>query len=160
MGLVDLDGDRAICTIPIGGVRSLAFSPDGRLVAIGGDDEAITVREAATGQSVASFGGHMHRPDPLGDDFRRFMATFGLAEPRIQNTVWSVAFSPDGTRLASAGQDGSIWLWGLPDRDAVRPLDRALLPRPSRPVWLPVFQVTLAFTALALFALAIKASGE
>jgi WD40 repeat protein len=154
LGLVDLDGDLAISTIAIGGVRSLAFSPDGRLVAIGDDDEAVTVREAGTGRSVATFDGHRHRPDTLGDDIRRFMATAGLAEPRLRNTIWSVAFSPDGTRLASAGQDGSAWLWGLPGRDGVRPLDRALLPRRSRPNWLGFFQVILAFAALGLLVLA------
>ncbi len=158
--LVDLDSDRALSIIPIVGARSLAFSPDSRLLAIGGDDEAVTVREAGTGRSIATFGGHGHRTDPLGDNFRNLMADVGLAERRVQNTVWSVAFSPDGTQLASAGQDGSIWLWGLPGRDAVRPLDRALLPRPSRPVWLPVFQVTLALAALALLALAIGARGK
>jgi hypothetical protein len=34
-----------------------------------------------------------------------------LAHPR---TVWSVAFAPDGARLASASEDGSIRIWSLP----------------------------------------------
>jgi WD40 repeat protein len=156
VGLVDLDGDRVVSTIPISGVRSLAFSPDGRLVATGGDDEVINVQEVGTGRSLVTFGDLRHRPVPVADDVRRFMSSFGLAEPRIQNIIWSVAFSPDGTRLASASQDGSICLWGLPGRDAVRPLDRVLLTHLSRPTWLSIFQVTLALVALALLALAIE----
>src|SRR5262249_5271371 len=95
------------------------------------------------------------RPVPVGDDVRCFLASLGLAEPRIQNTIWSVAFSPDGTHLASASQDGSICLWALPGRNAVRPLDRVLLTHLSRPTALFYLQVALPFVALALPALAI-----
>ena len=157
VSLVDLDGDRAISTLPIGGVRSLALSLDGRLVAVGGDDETVTVREAQSGRSVANYGGHRRGPEPLGDMFSNMMADVGLAERRVPNTVWSVAFSPDGTRLASAGQDGAVWLWGLPGRDAKGPPDRALLLAPNSPGWLRVFQVTLALAALALLAWALSA---
>jgi WD40 repeat protein len=157
--LVDLNSGRTISTIPVSWVRSLAFSPDGRLVAAGGDDETVTVREPGTGRFVATYGGHRHRPDPLGP-FRNLMADVGLVESRVQNSVWSVAFSPDGTRLASAGQDGSVWLWGLPGLDGVHPSNRVLLSRPSRPVWLPIFQGTLALVALALIASALLARGK
>jgi WD40 repeat protein len=160
VSLIDLDGDRALSTIPIGGARSLAFSSDGRLVAIGDDDETVTVRDAGSGRPVAIYGGHRHRPHPLGDQFLNLMADVGLAERRVQNTVWSVAFSPDGTCLASSGQDGAVWLWGLPGRGATRPPDRALLPRPSSPGWLPVLQVTLGLAALALLASAFNARGK
>ncbi len=160
IGLVDLDGDRAISNIPSGGARCVAFSPDGRMVAVGGDDEIVTVLEAGTGRSVTSYGGHRHRPDPFGEDFRNLMADFGLAERRVQNSVWSVAFSPDGTLLASSGQDGAVWLWGLPNRDGIRPPDRALLTRPSRPGWLLAIQGTLVLAALALLAMALLARNK
>jgi WD40 repeat protein len=160
VGLIDLDGDRALCVIPIAGARSLAFSPDSRLVAIGGDDEAVTVRGAATGRPVASFDGHRHRPDPWGDNLPSWLADFGLARRRVRNSVWSVAFSPAGPRLASVGGDGSVWLWSLPGRDPVGPPDRAVLPRSSRPVWLPGFRVTVALAGLTLLALAIGARGK
>jgi WD40 repeat protein len=152
--MFDLDADRAISAIPAGGARSLTFSPDGRLVAIGGDDETVTVLESGTGRAMATYGGHRHPPDPLSNDLRHLMADAGLAERRVQNTVWSVAFSPDGTRLASAGQDGSVWLWSFEDRGAGHAPGRALLPRPGRPGWLPGFQVAALLAALVLFMLA------
>jgi WD40 repeat protein len=157
LGLVDLNSDVPLSAIPVGGARSLAFSADGRLVAIGDDDETVTVWEVWTGRAVVTFSGHRHRPDPMGDGVRSLMADFGLADRRVQNTVWSVAFSPDGTKLASSAQDGAVWLWGLPGLDAIRPPNRALLPRPNSPGWLPVLQVILALTALALFATALRA---
>jgi WD40 repeat protein len=92
----------------------------------------------------------------MGDGVRTLMADVGLAERRVQHTVWSVTFSPEGTRLASAAQDGAVWLWGLPGQGAIRPPDQVLLPRPNRPGWLPVFQVTLALTALALVETALR----
>jgi WD40 repeat protein len=91
----------------------------------------------------------------LVEGFRSLITNVGLAERRVQNTVWSVKFSPDGTRVASAGQDGSVWLWGVPGRSATRSPDRALLPRSSRPGWITVSEVALAFAALTLVALAI-----
>jgi WD40 repeat protein len=160
ISLVDLDRDRAISTIPLGGVRSLALSPDSRLVAVGRDNETIIVRDVRTGRSVANYAGHRRQPDALGGNYHNLMADVGLAERRIQHTVWSVAFSPDGTRLASAGQDGAVWLWGLPGRDAKAPPDRVLLARPSRPEWLPIIQVTLGLSAVALLASALLAKGK
>ncbi len=77
-----------------GGVTSVAFSPDGKRLASGGSeldlskpDEAVLVRlwETNTGQQVLTIRGH-------------------------KGHVTSVAFSPDGQRLASAN-GGTVTLW-------------------------------------------------
>jgi WD40 repeat protein len=68
-------------------VRTVAFSPDGALLASGGDDDRITLWDVASGQKHG--------------------------EPLIGHTDWvqGVAFSPDGALLASASHDRTIRLW-------------------------------------------------
>jgi dipeptidyl aminopeptidase/acylaminoacyl peptidase len=71
-------------------VRSVAFSPDGTLVAAGGGTPGafgeIVLYESATGQIRARLDGH-------------------------RDYVYHVAFSRDGTRLASCGYDRLIRVW-------------------------------------------------
>src|SRR5262249_26126134 len=68
------------------GVLCVAFSPDGKRIASGGDDLTVKVWEARTGQEALNLRGHTE-------------------------TIWRVAFSPDGNRIASASRDGPIKIW-------------------------------------------------
>ncbi|GLW11450.1 hypothetical protein Misp01_65780 [Microtetraspora sp. NBRC 13810] len=73
---------------------SVAFSPDGRTLAAGGNDDMVRLWDVATRRPLATLAGHT-------------------------DAVWSVAFSPDGRTLASAGDDGTVRLWDVAAR---RPL--------------------------------------
>ena len=67
-------------------VNSIAFSPDGQLLASGSKDGTIVLWNPLTGKKIRSLTGH-------------------------NDSVYSVAFSTDGRMLASVSEDGKIILW-------------------------------------------------
>ena len=66
-------------------VHCVAWSPDGTRIASGGDDKTVRIWDAATGKEAAI--PHVYR-----------------------GVVWSVAFSPDGKRVAAACWSASGWV--------------------------------------------------
>ncbi len=71
-------------------VNSVAFSPDGKELAVGDQDHNAYLWDLATHRIVAT-----------------------LTSPVGSQPVSSVAFSPDGTTLAVANGDGSTLLWNV-----------------------------------------------
>jgi WD40 repeat protein/tRNA A-37 threonylcarbamoyl transferase component Bud32 len=125
--LINLEGHQA-------SVNSVAFSPDGRLLAscegrwAGREPGAVKVWDLATGRKVASCTGHTKpvvqvafNPDGqrLASASHDGTARIWDAETGTQlalfraphGAVYSVAFSPDGQRLATTHPDGSVVVW-------------------------------------------------
>jgi WD40 repeat protein/serine/threonine protein kinase len=87
------------------GFRGVVFSPDGRFLAGGGGPFSfakpvpgvVTVWDAADGREVWSRRGHT-------------------------DAIWAIAFSPDGSRLASASQDQTVKIWDARTGQEIRTL--------------------------------------
>jgi WD40 repeat protein/predicted Ser/Thr protein kinase len=128
--------------------RSLAYSPDGRWLAVlwAGEENIVVLVDAQTFETVARFRGHEKGvlSAAFTPDSRRLASCSGDQTVRVWQVdsgacqvlqghtgdVFAAAFHPDGTRLATAGRDRVIWLWDLKRGEPV-----ARLPGHTSYVW-------------------------
>jgi WD40 repeat protein len=118
----------------------VCFSPDGRFVAVGTDQNIVRLCDARTGKQIATFTGHeddiqavtFHPSGSLlaSSNFAGVIRIWLLNSFRDVNDhefdetgkwrpyfqghtarAWSLDFSPDGTRLVSASKDGTVRSW-------------------------------------------------
>ncbi|MDZ4764238.1 MAG: protein kinase [Chloroflexota bacterium] len=132
-------------------VRNLAVSADGRWIAAGEQDGAVsvwnvearalawrTVGHSDTVNAVAFSGASV--VSASSDSTIRFWDVttgdaVGDALTEHQDEVWSIAFSADGQRMASGSEDGALILWDVETR---RPLIEPLTTRQGS-VWRVAF---------------------
>lgn len=90
--LFDIQERKARNTLPMntrGGNRTVAWSPDGNVIATGGYDSHIKLWDAKTGAEITTLYGHF-------------------------NVIEYLAFTPDGQYLATCAQDRLVKLWDIP----------------------------------------------
>jgi WD40 repeat protein len=87
----ELEAGKRIGSLLYDMTRSLAYSPDGRLIATGDDFGTVKLWDAAARAQLFEAGAHATQ-------------------------VGVVLFSPDGSRLATGGRDGSVTVWDVEKR--------------------------------------------
>jgi hypothetical protein len=111
-------------------IHSLAFSPDGRLLASASADKTVKLWSAPEGTLLKILEGHSDavlalaiRPDgkvmvsaSASDPLKQWLLPEGSASGTLAlRGVGTLAISPNGRLLASGSEDKTVKLWSLPD---------------------------------------------
>ena len=125
-----------------GGIYTIAFSPDSKLLASGGADSIIRLWDMATRQQITTFTGHNYPVVSVNfssdgailasasTDTVRFWdinkkEQVGQIDLKkvVFSDVMQVLFSPDGALVAIAMADGNVLLWDFETKTLVRVLE-------------------------------------
>ncbi len=109
---------------------SIAYSPDGRFIASGGEDKMVKIWDVATARELRTLTGHINDVTSVafspngelvaGGSLGQTIRIWKLSNGRLVKTLWfseigwhPVAFSPKGQWMALASRDVQLWLKAL-----------------------------------------------
>jgi WD40 repeat protein len=121
-------------------VNAVSLSPDGKVLALGGDDHAVEIRDAQTGERLHSCRGHDAYVSAVAFDPAVRLLASGAHDRTIRlwdvrtgkqvrellghtDQVASLVFLPDGKTLASASRDRTARLWDVKTGKELRRLE-------------------------------------
>jgi len=117
-------------------VNVVAMTPDGNILASGGDDREIRLWSIPSGERIVTLQGHTDciravafSPDGqllVSGSEDQTIRLWSVPPQEMLHTyeghtadVFHVAFSPDGEAIASASRDNTVRLWPVPDRKSL-----------------------------------------
>lgn len=135
-----LSGEKPDVYVQLGrvfSVNSVSFSPDGRSVLTGGDDQTLKLWDVSTGEEIRSFTGHaslvssvIFSPDgryALSGSWDQTLKLWDVETGKEiktfighVNLVSSVSFSPDGRTVLSGSLDQTLKLWDVETGKEIR----------------------------------------
>lgn len=133
---VDAIGEVQCLAGHVNAVHAVVFSPDGRHVLSGSQDQTVRLWDLRTGKTIRRFAGSEHHvlTVAFSSDGRKVMAggedriirVWDTATARPIHTLsghthktWSLAFSPDDTLILSGSEDGTVRLWDAQTGDEI-----------------------------------------
>ncbi|MBX9256045.1 hypothetical protein H1Q63_19255 [Desmonostoc muscorum CCALA 125] len=124
----------------LGGIHSVAFSPDGKLLATGDSYGGLCLYQVADGKQLLVCTGHKDwlwdvAFSPNGNTLassskdqtiKLWDVNTGYCLATLQGHsggIWSVAFNPEGNILASASEDQTVKLWDISTGQCLKTLE-------------------------------------